>query len=156
MLKTPARLEAFMEEAFMEEAFMLADSGTCLRGKVGCVIVGKFSNIIGYGYNSAPLNICTCEENGCVLSETKYADGRVEIHCETVIHAEVNAILNAVANGNIIEPSDVIFVTHSPCPNCLKLIVQLGITTIYYRHAYRLENISNLLETYKVNLICVP
>lgn len=138
--------------SFLED---LSLRGTCKRGKVAAMITDEDGDPKGVGYNSAPLDKHTCLENECQTSTTTYADGRIETHCETVIHAEINAILDIATNSETIQPHDVIFVTHSPCPNCLKTLIQTGIKTIYYRHPYRLETITDLVTNYGIDLIMI-
>ncbi|SGA02910.1 ComE operon protein 2 [Mycoplasmopsis arginini] len=56
-----------------------------------------------------------------------------------MVHAEANAIINANLTNSKIEPGSSIFVTHSPCYNCAKLIVQSKISKVYYANEYKPE-----------------
>ena len=53
-----------------------------------------------------------------------------------VLHAESNAIAKLAKSTNSGLGAD-LFVTHSPCLACAKLIYQSGISNVYYRNSYR-------------------
>jgi dCMP deaminase len=53
-----------------------------------------------------------------------------------VLHAESNAISKLAKSSNSGEDAD-LFITHSPCLDCAKLIYQSGIKRVYYRENYR-------------------
>ena len=90
--------------------------------QVGCVIV-RDNRILSIGYNGTPSGWDNCcEENGKTKPE--------------VLHAEANAITK-LAKSNESGDGASIFVTHSPCIECAKLIYQSGIATVYYKNNYR-------------------
>ena len=102
------------------------------RLNVGAVIV-KDDTVISYGYNGMPAgwdNDCedqTYEEDGFhIILKTK----------PEVLHAESNAIAKLARSNNSGLDAD-IFVTHSPCMECAKLIYQSGIRNVFYRENYR-------------------
>jgi dCMP deaminase len=53
-----------------------------------------------------------------------------------VLHAESNAIAKLAKSSNS-GLGSTIFVTHSPCMECAKLIAQSGISSVYYNENYR-------------------
>ena len=53
-----------------------------------------------------------------------------------VIHAEANAIAK-IARSSESSEGAVMFITHSPCMECSKLLYQAGIIKIYYGENYR-------------------
>ncbi|RQN17088.1 competence protein ComE, partial [Paraburkholderia tropica] len=55
--------------------------------------------------------------------------------CIRTIHAEMNALLQCAKQGVSTEGAT-IYVTHFPCLNCTKSIIQAGIKTIYYAQDY--------------------
>jgi len=123
------------KQAFMDAAERFAQLSYAQRLKVGCIIV-KEDRIISIGYNGMP----TGWENDCEEYHTTIDnDGNQTIESTTkpeVLHAESNAIAKLARSpesGN----DAAIFVTHSPCINCAKLIYQSGITAVYYRNDYR-------------------
>jgi deoxycytidylate deaminase len=62
-----------------------------------------------------------------------------------VLHAETNAIAK-LAKSNESGDNAVLFVTHSPCLDCAKLIYQSGINSVFYRNSYRDNAGINFLE----------
>lgn len=68
------------------------------------------------------------------------------------IHAEINAIAQAAKNGTAIQGAD-IYITASPCMNCLKVLINVGIKTIYYDKPYKMHNIADLIALSGVKLI---
>jgi len=105
------------------------------RRKVGCLIV-KDGQIISDGYNGTPVGY----DNSCEY-ETRFG---YETKPE-VLHAESNAI-SKLARSNESGENSTLFLTHSPCLECSKLIYQSGITTVYYKHKYRSQDGIDFLE----------
>ena len=106
-----------------------------IRLQVGAVIV-KDDRILSYGYNGMPAGLPnTCEEDV----------GGVLITKPEVIHAEMNAIMKLARNGDSCRNS-VMFITHAPCVECAKLILQSGIDRVYYMHDYRSKSGIDLLS----------
>lgn len=100
------------------------------RLKVGAVIV-KDKNIISFGYNGTPEGLDNnCEE--LIAGE----DGHYLKTKPEVIHAEANAICKLARQGNAGNDA-IMFLTHAPCVECAKLIVQTGISKVYWKTAYR-------------------
>ena len=90
--------------------------------QVGACIVNEDKRIVGVGYNGLPKG---CEdtdfpwEREGEFLETKYP---------YVCHAELNAILNSIKSLK----NSTIYVTHFPCNECAKAIVQSGIKKVVY------------------------
>jgi len=125
-----------MKEKFVNFFMTVAEETSKLsyanRLKVGAVIV-KDSNIISFGYNGTPAGM----SNDC--EDQIYDEDGLHITLITkpeVIHAEANAICKLARQGNSGEGAS-IFLTHAPCIECSKLIVQTGINSVYWRNAYR-------------------
>lgn len=89
--------------------------------KVGAVLIPYESDTPIIGWNGFP--------RGVLDSSDRYDDR--EIKYKLVAHAESNCITNASRNGIKTNKSDM-YVTHPPCNECSKLIVQAGIKNIYY------------------------
>ena len=62
-----------------------------------------------------------------------------------VLHAETNAIAK-LAKSNESGNGAIMFITHSPCLDCAKLIYQSGINRVFYRNSYRNNDGINFLE----------
>ncbi|MER2059381.1 MAG: ComE operon protein 2 [Niallia sp.] len=120
-------------EYFMAQSELLALRSTCTRLAVGATIV-RDKRIIAGGYNGSIAGGVHCIDEGCYV---------IDNHCVRTIHAEMNAILQCAKFGVPTDGSD-IYVTHFPCLQCCKAIVQAGIKTVYYEmdyknHPYALE-----------------
>jgi len=116
---------------FMNIAIMVSSRTTCLRRRVGSVIV-KGKQIVSTGYNGAPQGMPHCLEVGCARENVPSGE-RSEL-CRGA-HAEQNAINFAARFGISIEGATV-YTTHLPCSWCSKSIVNAGITRVVYLHDY--------------------
>jgi dCMP deaminase len=72
----------------------------------------------------------------------------VDGHCKRTIHSEANALIQAARKGAEIEGA-VLYVTHTPCYDCLKMIVNVGIVKIYYHDFYDNKDNDLVFETAK-------
>lgn len=131
------------DEYFMQICSVVAQRSTCGRAAVGAVIV-RDRNILATGYNGAPAGMPHCNEVGCLVYTSKNPDGETEENCFRTIHAEINAIAQAAKSGVSIRGSD-IYVTHSPCIHCLKVLVNTGIGRVCYLKPYKLEQVRDLV-----------
>ncbi|MBC8229257.1 dCMP deaminase family protein [bacterium] len=138
---------------FMKIANLVAERSTCCRAKVGAVIV-KDKNILSTGYNGSPSGLPHCTDVGCLVYKSITPDGSVEENCFRTIHAEINAIAQAAKHGSSINNAD-IYVTHTPCIHCLKVLINTGIKNIYYQREYKIERIADMIEQAGINLIQV-
>ncbi len=111
---------------FMNIAHEVAQRSTCERAQVGAVIV-RDKRILTTGYNGSPRGLPHCSEVGCLMDNG---------HCVRTLHAEQNAIIQAALHGVITEGA-IIYVTHQPCFNCAKTIINAGISEIVYGKEYR-------------------
>ena len=112
-------------KAYMNIAHEFAQCSSANRLKVGAVMV-KNSNIISFSYNGTPYgwdNVCE-DEHGLTH---KY-----------VLHAESNLLMKVAKHGGCGSDGSVVFVTHSPCYDCAKLLYQAGVKEVYYATPYRL------------------
>ena len=114
------------DQYFLAQAHVVALRGTCSRLKVGAVIV-RNRRMIATGYNGSVADGDHCIDKGCYMD-----DG----HCVRTIHAEANALLQCARFG-VATNNTVLYVTHFPCLQCCKQIIQAGITHVYYEHDYR-------------------
>jgi dCMP deaminase len=131
----------------------VAERSTCTRAKVGAVIV-RDRSILATGYNGAPAGLPHCLDVGCLVYESRTPDGEIEQNCYRTIHAEMNAIAQAAKNGNAIRDAD-IYVTHTPCIHCLKVLINTGIRTVYYEKEYKLHTVADLLKYARIQLVQV-
>ncbi|MCE5296505.1 MAG: dCMP deaminase family protein [Euryarchaeota archaeon] len=118
---------------FMRMAELVSTRSTCLRRKVGAVIV-KEKRVLSTGYNGAPKGLKHCEEVGCVRENQHIASGTRHELCRGV-HAEQNAVIQAAYFGVSIKDGT-IYTTNYPCVMCAKILLNAGITEIVYKDDY--------------------
>jgi dCMP deaminase len=91
-----------------------------------------------------------CEYEDIVFSDAVYGEPQTVINKglktkPEVLHAETNAIAK-LAKSTESGDGATLFVTHSPCLDCAKLVFQSGINSVYYRNNYRSEDGIRFLE----------
>lgn len=121
------------DEYFMEIAQVVAKRSTCIRIKVGAVIV-KNGRILSTGYNGAPYGFEHCLDIGCIRQQQNIAHGTRHEMCRAV-HAEQNAIIQAALHGVSIEGATV-YCTHQPCILCTKMIINGKIKRVVFMNEY--------------------
>ncbi|HEU5139054.1 MAG TPA: ComE operon protein 2 [Bacillales bacterium] len=135
------------DQYFMAQSHLLATRSTCTRLAVGATIA-RDKRIIAGGYNGSISGGVHCVDEGCFV---------IDGHCVRTIHAEVNAILQCAKFGVSTAGAE-IYVTHFPCLQCCKTIIQSGIRKLYYandykNHPYAVELLESAgVETKKVEL----
>ena len=88
--------------------------------KIGAVIVGNKGQIISQGYNGFPRGI----------SDKPERYNNRELKYKYVVHAEMNAIYNAIHSGASTDGAT-IYVTGLPvCHECAKAVIQTGIKKV--------------------------
>lgn len=127
---------------FMAIAKQVATRSTCDRKHVGAVIVRE-KTILSTGYNGSVRGLPHCDDVGHLMENG---------HCVRTVHAEANAIAQAARNGVSVRDAE-IYVTASPCFNCFKLIVNAGITKIFYGEFYRDTRIHDFAEELGIELV---
>ena len=109
------------QEYFMGIAFLSAKRSKDPVTQVGaCIVIDD--KIIGIGYNGFPRG--NNDDNMPWGKEGEY----LETKYPYVVHAELNAILNS--NKSVKDAT--IYVTHFPCNECSKAIIQSGISNVVY------------------------
>lgn len=116
----------------MQTAKVFAELSHAQRLHVGAIVV-KDDRIISIGYNGMPAGW----DNDCEFEFTHPQTKITELVTrKEVLHAETNAIAKLARSNESGLDSD-LFVTHSPCLDCAKLIYQSGIKRVYFGSAYR-------------------
>jgi dCMP deaminase len=120
--------------AYLKMAKEWSELSHCERKKVGALIV-KNGMIISDGYNGTPSGYDNCCENE-----------NWETHWYT-IHAESNAILKCARWGHSCDGAT-LYLTHSPCKDCSKSVLQSGIRRVVYIEDYKdLEGVNFLTNS---------
>jgi dCMP deaminase len=110
-------------EWLFDIATLTATRSTCNRLAVGALIVRE-GRVQGMGYNGPPAGFPHCEHESW------------EGPCKLAIHAEKNAIDFAARYGHSTDGCE-LFVTHAPCHECAKDIIQAGIIHVHFLQEFR-------------------
>lgn len=121
------------QQIYIQLAKTLAERSTCRRLQVGTVITSTdFRKVLAVGYNGNATglhNDCDREEPG---------------NCGC-LHSEENAVINCDAPRMI---EKVVFVTHLPCVQCAKRLINLGnVKAVFYAQEYRIRDSVELLKS---------
>jgi len=118
---------------FLEIASVIAERSTCLRRKVGAVLV-KDKRLLTTGYNGAPAGLSHCLEAGCIRQQKNIPSGERHELCRG-LHAEQNAIIQGALHGVSIMGAD-LYCTHHPCSLCAKMLVNAGVKRVILKESY--------------------
>lgn len=118
---------------FMDITRLVAERATCLRRKVGAIAV-KDKRILATGYNGAPSGVPHCLETGCLREQLGIPSGQRHEICRG-LHAEQNVIIQAAVHGISLKGAE-IYCTHQPCLICTKMLINCGISQVYYLEPY--------------------
>ena len=135
------------DEYFLEILQVVKKRSTCLRRQVAAIIV-QDKRIIATGYNGAPKGVAHCGEVGCLREQMGIPSGERHELCRG-IHAEQNAIIQSAVHGVAIKDAT-IYITHSPCILCAKMLINAGIKRIVYSGDYPDELSLSLLNEAKI------
>ena len=166
-------------ETNMAIAYASSMRSSCLKRKVGAVIVGGRGGVCSSGYNEVPLAQKTClqEYAGCYRKKLKqdflnslsmcdlnntqkdcvykrFAEQfKILDYCRA-LHAEESAILNLTRYGTSLALDGAeLYTTTYPCNLCANKIVQVGIRRIVYFEPYPMEEAKKILAANKVEQI---
>lgn len=118
------------DQYFINIAKVAATRATCLRKKVGAVIV-RDKTLLATGFNGSPRGQVHCTDPGvgCEMEDN---------HCVRTQHAENNAVTQAAKHGTSINGAT-IYSTASPCYVCAKQLVNAGIVRVVFGEKYRYD-----------------
>ncbi len=143
------------DELYMNMAKLISKRSKDPSSQVGAVIVSSDDRILSIGYNGFPNGISDDE-----FPWEREAENEVDTKYPYVCHAEANAILNFRGDLKALSGAT-LYVTLFPCNECMKLILQTGITNIIYledkypdtpshRAVYRMANATHTsIQPYK-------
>lgn len=142
-----------IENVYMDMAYSVAKLSYAKRRQVGCLIV-KDDQIVSFGYNGTPKgfdneceDVVPCSEGCC-----GECDMATKVTKKEVLHAESNA-LTKIAKSTLSSDGADLYTTTAPCFDCAKLIIQSGITKVFYNEGYRDMSGVELLEKANINVI---
>jgi dCMP deaminase len=135
-------------QLYSDIALRVAQLSWARRLKVGAIVV-KDNRIISLGYNGMPAGW----DNNC--EEETYDNDGFHITLTTrpeVLHAESNCLAKIARSHESADGAD-IFITHSPCIECAKLIYQSGISRVYFGDHYRSDAGIQFLKQSNIEVI---
>lgn len=150
------------DKYYIKVAQLCAKNSYAVKLKVGAIIV-KDEQIMSDGFNGTPSNFeNSCEEIACFKPIDIYESCRDKQYCidckyhklitkSEVLHAESNAILKCAKYGRPTNGST-LYITHSPCIECAKLIIQAEIIRVVYLEDYRKAEGIELLKKAGINI----
>ena len=119
----PPRERLSWDQLWMRMAELVALRSPDPMVQVGSVLVSAHNKIINSGYNGFPSGMPECNidwsDRECVRAR--------------ILHSEVNCIVHA---GSRFEGAK-LYVTMSPCKECVKVIAASGIKTVIYKECFR-------------------
>lgn len=122
-----------IDEYFIQFADLAATRSTCIRRQVGAVLV-RDKHILSTGYNGAPAGISHCTPDTCLRLQFNVPPGERHELCRGV-HAEQNAIIQCALHG-VSSRGATLYVTHSPCTICAKMLVNAGVVRVAVKGHY--------------------
>lgn len=137
------------DEYFLEMANLVAKRSTCLRRKVGAVLV-KDKRILATGYNGAPRGLSHCLDIGCLRQKLKIPSGERHELCRG-LHAEQNALIQASLYGISVKDS-AFYLTNQPCIICAKMLINAGIKEIIIAEGYPDKMAQDFLKEAKIRV----
>lgn len=150
MTQNPANLNLFndnttrpsFEKIYMDLALKLAERSTCVRLKVGTVITSTdYRKVLAVGYNGNATGLPNCCD-------------RNEVGNCGCLHSEENAVINCDA-PRLVEK--IVFVTHLPCVQCAKRLINLGnVRKVYYANDYRVRDSVAILKSVNIEIEQLP
>lgn len=158
-------------ETNMVLAYAVSMRSSCLKRKVGAVIVDNQGAVFSSGYNEVPLTQPSClyEYGKCYRDQMKndfredlqtilkdaeqqesvyerFKEFKILDYCRA-LHAEENAILNVARIGaSSTLSSSVLYTSTYPCNLCANKIAQVGIQEIVYFEPYPMEEAKKILS----------
>lgn len=137
------------DEYFLEIAELVSRRSSCLRRRVGAVLV-RDKRILATGYNGVPSKIKHCSEAGCLREKLKVPSGERHELCRG-LHAEQNAFLQAALHGTSVKDA-CLYSTTQPCVICAKMVINAGIKEIVIRGDYPDKVAKEMLREAKIKV----
>jgi dCMP deaminase len=130
------------DDYFVQMTQLISQRSTCLKRKVGAVIV-KDNQILATGYNGSPSGTTHCTDIG-ECNRSSHTQGCGLDYCRST-HAEMNAIASCAKRGISCENAT-IYINTFPCSECTKLIINAGIKEIVFVEDYNAPLSKELLK----------
>lgn len=173
LIKKPFTNKPTEEETLMSIAYANSYRSSCLKRKVGAIIIDKQGNLFSSGYNEVPREHKPCknEFGGCYRDKTKrdlkefiskhitdqtIVDdivGKFKIlELCRALHAEENAIINVARSGSSTALKDAtLYTTTYPCNLCANKIANVGIKRVIYFEPYPQQEAKDTLDHHNID-----
>lgn len=135
------------DEYFMIQAELASLRSNCVARKVG-VVIAKGHRQLATGYNGTPPGIKNCYDGGCercrdrMLGAIESSEQLDRCMCT---HAEANAIIHCAILGISTTSESTLYSTLSPCLECTKLAITIGVRRIVYMSKYA-EDVQDIIR----------
>jgi len=137
------------DEYFLEVAKLVSKRATCIRRRVGAVLV-KDKRILATGYNGSPSGLPHCLDIGCLREKLKIPSGERHELCRG-LHAEQNALIQASLYGISLKEST-LYATNQPCIICAKMLINAGIKEVVIADGYPDKMAMQFLKEAKIQV----
>ena len=145
------------DHTWLRVAKLISEQSTCVRRKVGCVLINTKGHVAATGWNGSPSDMPHCIDSPCAGAH--FASGQGLSQCEAT-HAEINALIHC----HDIYELETAYVTTAPCLDCIKPLITTSLKRIVFLEDYphaevsrqrwiTSGNIKNIIRTWEpVNL----
>lgn len=114
---------------FMALVAVIATRGSCVRRKVGALVVDSRNVTLATGYNGKAAGTINCEDRPCAGA---YAPSGESLDKCEAIHAESQCLIFCADTSKI----HTLYVSCSPCISCVKMFMQTGCMRIVFAEEY--------------------
>lgn len=134
------------DEIFLLMAFAMASASHCVSRQVGALLV-KDKRIISTGINGTPEGCKNCDEIFPPRTSPEFnREKHHEFSMANEIHAEMNALLfKGKEGGGYNLTGATLYCTTQPCNECLKNLLQSGVSRIVYAEGYDFSSYSDFM-----------
>lgn len=132
------------DEYFLSLLEPLSRRATCDRGRASAIIVSAQNTILTTGYVGSAPGDGHCDDDGHLLVTVIDSEGNRSQHCVRTMHAEENAILQAAMDGIALRAAT-LYCRMTPCINCARRIVRVGIKRVVAQKRYHADEASRRL-----------
>lgn len=164
------------DETYMAMAYAASMRSSCLKRKVGAIIIDGSGAVISSGYNEVPSSQYSCSEqyDGCYRDNLKQ-DFKLSLDRETsnskdsetaynlfkktfkildycrALHAEENAIVSVARTGaaKMLDQAT-LYTTTYPCNLCANKIAEVGISQLVYFEPYPMQDAKEIIKNSKI------
>ena len=131
---------------FLRMAHLASSRATCIRRKVGCVLVDSQNHVVSMGYNGVPTKFYHCMEDIPCMGATAPSGTSLD-EC-LAVHAEVNAFLHLTSQDELTA-----YLTVCPCMSCAKMICNSKVKRVVAAEWYAHPEITGMLKTAGIELV---